>query len=87
VFGEDFYESSKSAEVATLLDDDPNLMSASQPRTRFISSRICTLFIVKLCVSAHHNLLWGNKAIVLLFLTLDTKLRLVVSFTPRPLYP
>jgi hypothetical protein len=29
VFGEDFDESSKSAEVATLFDDDPNQMSAS----------------------------------------------------------
>jgi len=29
VFVEDFYESSKFVEVATLFDDDPNQMSAS----------------------------------------------------------
>ena len=45
------------------------------------------LFMVKLSVSAHHNLLWGNKYIVLLFFNVGTKLRLVVGFTPRPLYP
>jgi len=43
--------------------------------------------MVTLSVSAHHNLLWGNKDIVLFFLNVGTKLRLVVSFTPLPLYP
>jgi hypothetical protein len=42
VFGEEFYESSKSVEVATLFDDYPNKMAACRPKTCFIYFRIST---------------------------------------------